>query len=351
MEAAHCRGMGAVPERTLALVRRPRLHLGQRRPVGLAALSLRPVDAQRRYGLGVGALAEECVQARRCVLAARAAHDGLGAAGAGRRVVGHHDAATVSRGQHHMGGLPARCAGHQSERLHRPAKGAVGGSGLPARAAFADVSGVAPGSDAAGAARRLDAFHAGAAGHDLPGHERRSAASRADDATAGRPSAALCRRAAAPPPARRPRRRSAPAPPSAAAPPPASPPDPGPPGPPMSTTYPVPDYTGIIVINPPDHPNYSRPNPNNPRNNRQTGQNGQTGSNTPQPPASTPSLPRVVKQPDEARPNSGPRMTPVEHPRIAPPREVKSETPPASAAPSAPPQATRVEAPRPSPPS
>jgi hypothetical protein len=142
-----------------------------------------------------------------------------------------------------------------------------------------------------------------------------------------------------------------PAPPSAGAPPPAYPPDPGPPGPPMSTTYPVPDYTGIIVINPPDHPNYSRPNPNNPRNNRQTGQNGQTGSNTPQPPASTPSLPRVVKQPDEARPNSGPRMTPVEHPRIAPPREVKSETPPASAAPSAPPQATRVEAPRPSPPS
>src|SRR5664279_4773534 len=40
------------------------------------------------------------------------------------------------------------------------------------------------------------------------------------------------------------------------------PPDPGPPGPPMQVIYPVPNYTGIVVLNPPEHPDYSRRNPN-----------------------------------------------------------------------------------------
>jgi hypothetical protein len=39
-------------------------------------------------------------------------------------------------------------------------------------------------------------------------------------------------------------------------------PDPGPSGPPMQVIYPVPMYTGIVVINPPEHPDYSRRNPN-----------------------------------------------------------------------------------------
>ena len=40
--------------------------------------------------------------------------------------------------------------------------------------------------------------------------------------------------------------------------------DAGPPGPPMQVIYPVPLYTGIVVLNPPEHPPYSRPNPNAP---------------------------------------------------------------------------------------
>jgi hypothetical protein len=36
----------------------------------------------------------------------------------------------------------------------------------------------------------------------------------------------------------------------------------GPPGPPMQVIYPVPVYTGIVVLNPPEHPDYSRRNPN-----------------------------------------------------------------------------------------
>jgi hypothetical protein len=125
-----------------------------------------------------------------------------------------------------------------------------------------------------------------------------------------------------------------------------SPPDPGPPGPPMQTTYPVPVYTGIVVINPPDHPVYSRPNPSNPR----------PPAPAPSPTGSSQPLPRVVKQPDEARPNSGPRMAPVEHPKIAPPHEVKSESAPAPSAktesrtePPKPVPAPRVETPRPMP--
>src|ERR1039457_1466857 len=43
-------------------------------------------------------------------------------------------------------------------------------------------------------------------------------------------------------------------------PPPGPSPDPGPPGPPMQVIYPVPVYTGIVVLNPPEHPDYSRRN-------------------------------------------------------------------------------------------
>ena len=54
------------------------------------------------------------------------------------------------------------------------------------------------------------------------------------------------------------------------------PPDPGPPGPPMQVIYPVPVYTGIIVLNPPEHPDYSRRNPNSSQ-----GSKGTSSQNTP----------------------------------------------------------------------
>jgi hypothetical protein len=112
------------------------------------------------------------------------------------------------------------------------------------------------------------------------------------------------------------------------------PPDPGPPGPPMSTTYPVPAYTGIIVINPPDHPDYSRHNPNNPQNPKPAGQTT--------PPPDAQSHPRTVNQPQQTRPIS-PRMQPVETPRIEPSRPPDSKPAPA---PKGDPPAARVDPPR-----
>ena len=138
------------------------------------------------------------------------------------------------------------------------------------------------------------------------------------------------------------------APPSAGAPP-AYPPDPGPPGPPMQTTYPVPVYTGIVVLNPPDHPDYSRRNPNqgNPTNPKPA----QTPPASPPPATSGQSLPRVVKPPAETRPNDGPRPAPVEHTKLGPPRQVKSDSEPARApAPTAPPARTEAPGPNPTPP-
>jgi FecR protein len=61
------------------------------------------------------------------------------------------------------------------------------------------------------------------------------------------------------------------------------PPDVGPPGPPMQVIYPVPVYTGIVVLNPPEHPDYSRRNPNLPQ-----GSKGTTAATTPVPPSVTP---------------------------------------------------------------
>jgi len=129
------------------------------------------------------------------------------------------------------------------------------------------------------------------------------------------------------------------------------PPDPGPPGPPMSTTYPVPAYTGIIVINPPDHPDYGRRNPNNPV--------------PPKPPASSTPTSQPSAVPDAKPPvrpshepiNNTPRPTPPTTPRIEPAKlpETKQQPgppprieTPRSATP-APPPAPRVDTPRPSP--
>jgi hypothetical protein len=142
--------------------------------------------------------------------------------------------------------------------------------------------------------------------------------------------------------------------------PPAYPPDPGLPGPPMQTTYPVPVYTGIVVINPPDHPDYSRPNPNAPR-----------PLSTPTPPKTTPppqpsttptapsaqTLPGMASQPPSGRPTAGPGIRPIEPPHEAKPEpkppagkeEAPRSTPvtPRVEAPGAAPATPRVEAPRP----
>ena len=60
-------------------------------------------------------------------------------------------------------------------------------------------------------------------------------------------------------------------------------PDPGPPGPPMQVIYPVPVYTGIVVLNPPEHPDYSRRNPNS-QGSKKAPAPGRIGARTPEPP-------------------------------------------------------------------
>jgi hypothetical protein len=124
----------------------------------------------------------------------------------------------------------------------------------------------------------------------------------------------------------------------------AYPPDPGPGGPPMQTTYPVPAYTGIIVINPPDHPDYGRRNPNNMPPTRPSGQTSPPAS---QPPAGTEPKPRVINEP-HVKYDNAPRVTPVITPRGEPTRPPEPNQTPAPAAPS---PAPRVEPPsRPAPP-
>ena len=88
------------------------------------------------------------------------------------------------------------------------------------------------------------------------------------------------------------------------------PPDPGPPGPPMQVIYPAPSYTGIVVLNPPEHPDYSHHNPN------ATFPPKTTAVTTPVPgPAPKPSGGTTTPGPITPAP---PRATPPE-PRPAPP--------------------------------
>jgi hypothetical protein len=118
------------------------------------------------------------------------------------------------------------------------------------------------------------------------------------------------------------------------------PPDPGPPGPPMQVIYPAPNYTGIVVLNPPEHADYSRRNPNATIPRGTTGTTTTAPGPTPTPtggtttPASTaPARPRVTPpEPHPATP-SGERPSPVpapigkELPRASRP-EVKPEAKP-----------------------
>ena len=86
------------------------------------------------------------------------------------------------------------------------------------------------------------------------------------------------------------------------------PPDPGPPGPPMQVIYPAPSYTGIVVLNPPEHPDYSHHNPNT------TFPPKTTAVTTPVPGPTTPTTPAhprpTLPEPRPAPP-SGERPSPV----------------------------------------
>jgi hypothetical protein len=115
------------------------------------------------------------------------------------------------------------------------------------------------------------------------------------------------------------------------------PPDPGPPGPPMQVIYPAPSYTGIVVLNPPEHPDYSRRNPNTtiPRGTTTpatTTTAPTSGTTTPGP--TPPSRPRGTVTPPETRPPTrtaerpSPVPTPIgrELPRVPGPRPAPSTT-------------------------
>jgi hypothetical protein len=83
--------------------------------------------------------------------------------------------------------------------------------------------------------------------------------------------------------------------------------DQGPPGPPMQVIYPVPVYTGIVVLNPPEHPDYSRRNPNSPGK----GSNGSGNQ------ATTPATPAPTRAPNTSGTSAGSKAGPITPP-IAP---------------------------------
>ncbi|MEO8593384.1 MAG: FecR family protein [Candidatus Solibacter sp.] len=134
------------------------------------------------------------------------------------------------------------------------------------------------------------------------------------------------------------------------------PPDPGPPGPPMQVIYPVPVYTGIVVLNPPEHPDYSRRNPNA-QGGKGSGSQGNSGNSpAPVPAAQTPT---PVRSPGASgtmpaprtgpltppgamgRPNAPPVTLPkpaTTNPTPTPPAPVPTTSTPAPTAPPAPPR-------------
>ena len=77
----------------------------------------------------------------------------------------------------------------------------------------------------------------------------------------------------------------------------------------MQVIYPVPVYTGIVVLNPPEHPDYSRPNPNKP-----------------------PAPPKTSSTTTPATPNPPAVPTPKPTPTITPRLRARTSFPPISAA-------------------
>jgi hypothetical protein len=136
----------------------------------------------------------------------------------------------------------------------------------------------------------------------------------------------------------------------------------GPPPPPV--IYPVPVYTGIVVINPPEHPDYSRRNPNR-GNHGNNGNNAGKGTGSPQPPANPtpPAAPVPIRTQPVDTPHVGaPPPQRTDRPRLdaPPPRIERREqphegrpAPPTPAPAPAPPRIERREQPhegRPAPP-
>ena len=120
----------------------------------------------------------------------------------------------------------------------------------------------------------------------------------------------------------------------------APPPDPGPPGPPMQVIYPVPVYTGIVVLNPPEHPDYSRPNPNNAPAPTRT-------ATTTAPPPAVPT-PKPAPTPTPTLTPAPPRVNPL--PPISRPTITPSNPPPPATKPDASPKPKTDPTPVPAPP-
>jgi hypothetical protein len=110
--------------------------------------------------------------------------------------------------------------------------------------------------------------------------------------------------------------------------------------PPPPIVYPVPVYTGVVVINPPEHPDYSRPNPNRPaparpqpqqpatQPNRPDHRGNQANDPQPQSPAGRPSQPG--NRPTTPAATTPPVITPprgVEPPRVGSPAPQRTDRP------------------------
>ena len=125
-------------------------------------------------------------------------------------------------------------------------------------------------------------------------------------------------------------------------------PDPGPPGPPMQVIYPVPVYTGIVVLNPPEHPDYSRRNPNLPAPKTAPAPLAPAIGPVPGggPPPATGSTPTSGVTKPTTKPSPTPPAGPSGAPGPTPPTTTTTTT---TSAPPAPPRVIQP-APRPSPP-
>jgi len=99
---------------------------------------------------------------------------------------------------------------------------------------------------------------------------------------------------------------------------PGPPSDPGPPGPPMQVIYPVPVYTGIVVLNPPEHPDYSQRGPNGKGGKNSQGNSGSSSSAGSPGPGSNAGSTSQTKPPTHASPATGSMPLPQSGP-ITPP--------------------------------
>src|SRR5450755_992845 len=138
----------------MAVVRGTGLHVGGRRSVGMAALSLRPLDATGGHRLVLGARPECGVQTGRCVLVEERQTGGLGSACAWRKLEASRRPAPVSEREYHLRTLRGGLTRDRSGQLYSASAGAAGDGRVYASAAIAAVSGRAPGRLPSAVARR-----------------------------------------------------------------------------------------------------------------------------------------------------------------------------------------------------